>query len=66
MVLQMQIWEVILITGSLPQVSCSLLQGEQYFWQPRLQKCVTLSITEAKYIAAVESSKEIVWFRIFL
>ena len=35
-------------------------------WQSRLQKTVALSTTEAKYMAAVEASKELIWMRNFL
>ena len=34
-------------------------------WQSKLQKCVALSTTEAKYIAATEAGKEIVWIKVF-
>jgi hypothetical protein len=35
-------------------------------WQSKLQKCVPLSTTEAEYIAATESGKEILWMKRFL
>lgn len=35
-------------------------------WQSKLQKCVTLSTTEAEYIAATEAGKEMVWLKLFL
>ncbi|GKC51531.1 hypothetical protein Tco_1074276 [Tanacetum coccineum] len=35
-------------------------------WQSKLQKCVTLSKIEAKYVADVEACKEIVWLKRFL
>jgi ATP-binding cassette subfamily B (MDR/TAP) protein 1 len=35
-------------------------------WQSTLQKYVALSTTEAKYIAATETSKEMVWSKRFL
>ena len=34
-------------------------------WQSKLQICVALSTTEAKYIAATEVGKEIVWIKAF-
>ncbi|KAA0040427.1 Retrovirus-related Pol polyprotein from transposon TNT 1-94 [Cucumis melo var. makuwa] len=35
-------------------------------WQSRLQKCVTLSTTEAEYIAAAEAYKEMLWMKRFI
>jgi hypothetical protein len=35
-------------------------------WSSKLQSIVTLSTTEAEYVAAVEAAKEIVWLRQFL
>ncbi|KAL6346352.1 hypothetical protein AAG906_033148 [Vitis piasezkii] len=35
-------------------------------WQSRLQKCIALSNTEAKYIAITEASKELLWMKKFL
>ncbi|GJU83619.1 hypothetical protein Tco_1285984 [Tanacetum coccineum] len=35
-------------------------------WQSKLQKCVSLSKIEAKYVADVEACKEIVWLKRFL
>ena len=35
-------------------------------WQSRIQKCVSLSITEAEFITATESYKEILWTKRFL
>ena len=35
-------------------------------WQSKLQKCVALSTTEAKYIAANEAGKELFWLKRFL
>lgn len=40
----------------------TLLEGA-ISWQSKLQKCVALSTTDAEYIAAVESSKEMLWLR---
>ncbi|GJY65683.1 hypothetical protein Tco_0467921 [Tanacetum coccineum] len=35
-------------------------------WISRIQKCVTMSTTEAKYIAIAEAGKELVWLKNFL
>ena len=35
-------------------------------WQSKLQKCVALSITEAKYIVAAEACKELLWMKRFI
>ena len=35
-------------------------------WQSRLQKCVSLSTTEAEYVTATETRKEMFWMKIFL
>lgn len=35
-------------------------------WKSKLQKCLTLSTTEAGYIATVEASKEMLWLKRFL
>ncbi|RVW44682.1 Retrovirus-related Pol polyprotein from transposon TNT 1-94 [Vitis vinifera] len=35
-------------------------------WQSRLQKCVALSTTEAKYIAVAEACKELLWMKRFI
>lgn len=40
--------------------------GRAISWQPKLQKCVALSTTEAEYIAAVEASTEMLWLKRFL
>lgn len=34
-------------------------------WQFKLEKCVTLSTTDAQYIAAREASKELSWINFF-
>ncbi len=40
--------------------------GRVISWQSKLQKCVTLSTTEAEYIAATEVGKEMLWMKRFL
>uniref|UniRef100_A0A2N9FNK6 Integrase catalytic domain-containing protein n=1 Tax=Fagus sylvatica TaxID=28930 RepID=A0A2N9FNK6_FAGSY len=40
--------------------------GGAVSWQPKLQKCVSLSTTEAEYIAATEAGKEMLWMKRFL
>ena len=35
-------------------------------WQSRLQKTVAMSNTEAEYMAAVESGKEVLWMKDFI
>jgi hypothetical protein len=40
--------------------------GGAVSWQPKLQKCVTLSTTEAEYIAATEAGKEMLRMKWFL
>ena len=35
-------------------------------WQSKLQKCVSLSTTEAEYIAATKVGKETLWMKRFL
>ena len=35
-------------------------------WQSRLLKFVALSTTEAKYMAAVEAGKEVIWMKDFI
>jgi hypothetical protein len=35
-------------------------------WQFKLQKCVALFPTEAKYIAIIEAAKELLWMKKFL
>jgi hypothetical protein len=37
--------------------------GGAVAWQSRLQKCVALNTTEAKYIAVTEASKELLWLK---
>ena len=40
--------------------------GRAISWQSKLQKCVSLSTTKAKYIAATEVGKEMLWMKRFL
>uniref|UniRef100_A0A2N9HS63 Reverse transcriptase Ty1/copia-type domain-containing protein n=1 Tax=Fagus sylvatica TaxID=28930 RepID=A0A2N9HS63_FAGSY len=40
--------------------------GGAVSWQSKLQKCVTLSTTEAKYVAVTEAGKEMFWMKRFL
>ncbi|GKA51739.1 retrovirus-related pol polyprotein from transposon TNT 1-94 [Tanacetum coccineum] len=40
--------------------------GGAVLWQSRLQKCVALSTTEAKYVAAMKACKELLWLKMFL
>ena len=40
--------------------------GGAVSWQSRLQKCVSLSTTDAEYTAAVEASNEVLWMKNFL
>lgn len=40
--------------------------GGAVSWQSRLQKCVALSTTEAEYIAAAETGKEMLWLKRYL
>jgi len=42
------------------------LCGCSISWGSRLQRCVSLSTTEAEFIAACESTKEAVWLRSLL
>ena len=39
------------------------MNGGPVSWGSRLQRCVTLSSTEAEYVAMCESVKDIVWMR---
>ena len=40
--------------------------GGAISWQLKLQKCVSLSTTEAEYIAATEAGKKMLWMKQFL
>ena len=47
-------------------VSGFLMTRRAMSWQSKLQKCVTLSTTEAKFIVITEPYKEALWMRRFL
>ena len=53
------------MVGNLHVVSYLLLQGELYHGNPNCGS-VTLSTTEAEYIAAIEVDKEMLWMERFL
>jgi hypothetical protein len=40
-----------------------MLNGGPVTWGSRQQQCVSLSTTEAKYVAACETTRQISWFR---
>nr|KYP66486.1 Retrovirus-related Pol polyprotein from transposon TNT 1-94 [Cajanus cajan] len=40
--------------------------GGAISWQSKLQKCISLSTTEAEYVAATEAGKEMLWMKKFL
>ena len=40
--------------------------GGAISWQSKLQKCVSLSTIQAKYIVATEARKEMLWMKRFL
>ena len=61
----MQIWLVTLMVENLLLVFIYFCRGA-ISWQSKLQKCVVLSKTETKYIAANEASKEMLWMKRFL
>ena len=42
------------------------LGGTAISWVSNLQKIVTLSTTEAEYVAATEIGKEMIWLHVFL
>ncbi|KAA3481135.1 Retrovirus-related Pol polyprotein from transposon TNT 1-94 [Gossypium australe] len=43
----------------------AIFLGGVVSWQSKLQKCVALSTTKAKYIAATEACKEMLWMKFF-
>jgi hypothetical protein len=40
--------------------------GTTVSWISKLQKVVSLSTTEAEYVAAIEASKEMIWLERFM
>ena len=40
--------------------------GETISWQSKLQRCVSSSTKEVKYIESIEVGKEILWMKYFL
>lgn len=50
-------------TGRSTSGYVTLLAGGAVGWSSKLQSIVTLSTTEAEYVAAVEAAKEIIWMR---
>jgi hypothetical protein len=40
-----------------------LYNGASVSWSSKLQQCVSLSTTEAEFVAASETSKEAIWFQ---
>jgi len=40
--------------------------GRDVAWQSRLQKCVALSTSEAKFINTTEACKELLWMKKFV
>ena len=45
------------------QGSCLLLLAGAISWHSKLQKCIVLSTTEAKYIALTKADKETLWMK---
>ena len=44
----------------------ALFVGGAVSWKSKLQKCITLSTTEAEYVAATKLFKEMLWMKKFL
>ncbi|GAA0140720.1 transmembrane signal receptor [Lithospermum erythrorhizon] len=42
-----------------------IFAGGEIYWQSRLQRCISLSTTEAEYIAITECCKELLWLKRF-
>ena len=42
------------------------ISGTAVSWMSRLQKCVSLSYTEAEYVAIAEAGKEMIWLADYL
>ncbi|RVW23003.1 Retrovirus-related Pol polyprotein from transposon TNT 1-94 [Vitis vinifera] len=58
-------WILRYLKGSLDTCLC-FTGGTAISWTSNLQKIVTLSTTEAKYVAATEAGKEMIWLHGFL
>ncbi|KAH9293627.1 hypothetical protein KI387_041169, partial [Taxus chinensis] len=55
------IWLEILMVGGALLGYIFTVGGTTISWISRLQKVVTLSTTETKYVAATEASNEMIW-----
>ncbi|KAK0585008.1 hypothetical protein LWI29_022138 [Acer saccharum] len=51
------------IIGEVPPDMCSQWLVPAISWMSQLQKIVTISTTEAEYVAVTESSKELIWLQ---
>ncbi|RVW64113.1 Retrovirus-related Pol polyprotein from transposon TNT 1-94 [Vitis vinifera] len=58
-------WILRYLKGSLDTCLC-FIGGTTISWISNLQKIVTLSTTEAEYVAATEAGKEMIWLHGFL
>jgi hypothetical protein len=56
-----QIWQVINIAGGAPHGMFFTVGGTIVSWISKIKKIVALSTIEAKYVAATEASKEMIW-----
>ena len=61
----MQIWQVREITGGALQI-CVHWRWNNCHLGFKLQNVVSLSTMEAKYVAAIEATKEMIWLQRFL